>query len=43
MDVKSAYDAMINTRYVDVYHNEIQISSSYKCFLNDVSVEEMKE
>ena len=43
MDVKSAYDAMINTKYVDVYHNEIQISSSYKCFLNDVSVEEMKE
>lgn len=43
MDVKSAYDAMINTKYVDVYHDEIQISSSYKCFLNDVSVEEMKE
>ena len=43
MDVKSAYDAMKDTKYVDVYHNEIQISSSSKCFLNDVSEEEMKE
>lgn len=43
MNVKSAYDAMINTKYIDVYHNEIQISSIYKCFLNDVSEEEKKE
>ena len=31
-NVKFAYDAMKSTKYYDIKHNEIQISSIYKCF-----------
>lgn len=42
-DAKSAYNAMANTKYFDVYHNEIQISSIYEYFPNDVSVKEKEK